>query len=73
MIVDKAIEFEKTVMGFKLNMNNITWDDSAELNNYVKIVEKSLENIVQETSRLKKLHFELIIQVNNMFSIDYYK
>ena len=61
MIVDKAIEFEKTVMGFKLNMNNITWDDSAELNNYVKIVEKSLENIVQETSRLKKLHFELIV------------
>ena len=73
MIVDKAIEFEKTVMGFKLNMNNITWDDSAELNNYVKIVEKSLVNIVQETSRLKKLHFELIIQLNNMFSIDYYK
>ena len=61
MIVDKAIEFEKTVMGFKLNMNNITWDDSAELNNYVKIVEKFLENIVQETSRLKKLHFELIV------------
>ena len=45
-MVDKAIEFEKTVMGYKMNMDSITWDDAAELQNYVKVVEKSLDLIV---------------------------
>jgi len=53
-------------MGFQ-GAGKISWENDKELHMYTKNVETSLNNILIETRRLRKLHLDLVQVVNSLF------
>ena len=79
MLVEEAINFEDVVKntkigkGSKRNDSMVTWDNPADLEQYIHRVQEAANKIMAENRKLRKVHLTLVDMVSQLFDIDLLK
>jgi len=70
MMLEAALEFENVVKTARVERSSVTWQNPAEVEEYVQKVQLAAANLTNENRRLRKAHFTVVEMIGELANID---
>lgn len=70
MMLEAALEFENVVKTARVERSSVTWQNPAEVEEYVQKVQFAAANLTNENRRLRKAHFTVVEMIGELANID---